>query len=131
MKAFDNVPVPAVVVTVTLTVPAERDGAVAVIFVGLSTRTNVADVPPKATEGVPEKFVPLIVTDVPPAVGPDVGLIEVIVGTELPLEPLDVSVQFGSTSGSQAAEYAIVGRHKAKKSASILNIFNNNYFADL
>ena len=52
-------------------------GTIAVICVELLT-VNVANVPLKATEVVPTKFVPLMVTTVP--TGPEVGENDVIVG---------------------------------------------------
>ena len=67
------------VVTVTSTVP-EPAGAVAVIVVSLLTLNNVAATVPKFTALAPVKFVPVIVTDVPPAVEPDDGLTPVTVG---------------------------------------------------
>ena len=55
-------------------------GASAVICVGLSTLKSVAAVLPNSTSVAPEKSVPVIVTLVPPASGPDVGLMPVTVG---------------------------------------------------
>ena len=49
-------------------------GALAVSCVGEITVTFVAGVPPKLTVGALTKFVPLIVTVFPPAIGPAVGL---------------------------------------------------------
>jgi hypothetical protein len=75
--------VPPGVVTLTSALPAARAGAVAVIVVGLTTVYPVAFVPPNRTAAAPEspaKFVPVIVTIVPPVVGPKVGLSAVIVG---------------------------------------------------
>jgi hypothetical protein len=74
--------VPPGVVTVMSTVPAAPAGAVAEIWLDLLT-TNVAAVPPKLTPVAPVKPVPLIVTVVPPVVGPDVGLTLVTDGTYL------------------------------------------------
>ncbi|MNM85398.1 hypothetical protein D3C81_975110 [compost metagenome] len=64
--------VPPVVVTRTSTVPLPA-GAVAVICVALLTVTPVAAVAPKVTAVVPLKPEPVIVTVVPPVVGPEVG----------------------------------------------------------
>ena len=72
--------VPPGVVTVTSTVPAVPAGAVAVIWVALLTVKLVAAVAPKLTALAPVKLVPVIVTEVPPAVGPAVGLTPVTVG---------------------------------------------------
>ena len=75
-----NVPEPEGVVTTTLTAPAVPEGVRAVIEVELRTSTLVAAVPPIVTPVVPVKFVPVIVTDCPPAIGPVFELIAVIVG---------------------------------------------------
>jgi hypothetical protein len=74
--------VPSAVVAVTLTAPAAWAGVVAAICVPVPlTTTFVAGEPPKDTEA-PARFVPVKVTDVPPAVVPDVGVIPVSVGAE-------------------------------------------------
>jgi hypothetical protein len=67
-------------VTVTSTVPAAPDGEVAVMLVALLTVKVVAAVAPNFTAVAPVKLVPVIVTDVPPVVGPLVGLMEVTEG---------------------------------------------------
>ena len=67
-------------VTTTLTAPAACAGVVAVMEVLLPNVTPVAAVPPKVTVAPDTKFVPVIVTGVPPAVVPDVGEIELTVG---------------------------------------------------
>ena len=54
-------------------------GDVAVIDVA-ETKLKLAAVPPNDTAVTPVKFVPVIVTDVPPDAGPVVGEIEVTVG---------------------------------------------------
>ncbi|MNQ66367.1 hypothetical protein D3C85_808580 [compost metagenome] len=71
--------VPPAVVTRTSTVPVPA-GVVAVIWVALSTVTPDADAPPKVTAVAPVKFVPVMVTLVPPPVGPLFGEIDVTVG---------------------------------------------------
>jgi hypothetical protein len=71
--------VPPPVVTVTSTVPALAAGEVADIEVALVT-VKVAAVAPKLTALTPVKLVPVMVTGVPPAVGPDIGLTPVTVG---------------------------------------------------
>jgi hypothetical protein len=73
--------VPLGVVTVTSTVPAAWGGAVAVIDVAELTVNERAAVLPKLTAVAPVKFVPVIVTEVPPAVLPVVGLSPVTAGT--------------------------------------------------
>ena len=65
--------VPFVVVTVTSTVPVP-DGESAVIVVSLTKVKLEAAVPPNVTAVAPVKPVPVIVTRLPPAVGPEVGL---------------------------------------------------------
>jgi hypothetical protein len=67
-------------VTTTLTAPAAWAGVVAVREVLLTTVTPVAAVPPKLTVAPVAKLVPVIVTAVPPAVGPLVGATPVTVG---------------------------------------------------
>ena len=65
---------PAPVVTATSTVPAACAGVVAVICVTLFT-VKLAAVPPNVTPVVtPVKPVPVMVTLVPPLVGPVFGL---------------------------------------------------------
>ena len=67
-------------VTVTVTAPAAPAGVVAVI-VPLTTTTLVAAALPKLTVAPEAKFVPVIVTAVPPAVDPLLGLTLLTVGT--------------------------------------------------
>lgn len=71
---------PAVVATMMSVFPAACAGLVAVIDVAETTVTLDAEVPPKVTMELLLKFVPVIVTDVPPAVEPLDGLIPVTVG---------------------------------------------------
>ena len=73
------VEVPFGVVTVTLTVPVPA-GEMAVTEVALLTTTPVAAAVPNLTPVAPVRLVPVMVTEVPPACGPEVGLIEVTVG---------------------------------------------------
>ena len=72
---------PPAVVTVISTVPALSAGAVAVMLVALVTVKLGAFVVPKLTAVALVKPVPVIVTLVPPALGPDAGLTPVTVGT--------------------------------------------------
>jgi hypothetical protein len=67
-------------VTVTVAAPALPAGVVAVIWVPLTTTTLVAAVPPTVTVAPVAKFVPVIVTGVPPPVGPLFGDTAVTVG---------------------------------------------------
>jgi hypothetical protein len=71
--------VPPAVVTLTSTVPVP-DGDVAVICVEELTVNAVAAVPPNDTAVAPEKPVPVMITEVPPPVGPAVGEMPVTVG---------------------------------------------------
>ena len=75
--------VPPGVVTRTLAVPAVPAGVSAVIEVALTTVTLVAAVPPIVTPVAPVKSVPVIVTLVPPAIGPLAGLIPLTVGAAI------------------------------------------------
>jgi hypothetical protein len=70
-------------VTVTSTVPTDPAGAVAVIDVSETTLNVVAGLFPKLTAVAPVKLVPVIVTIVPPAVGPLVGEMLVTLGAAI------------------------------------------------
>ena len=72
-SAADVADVPAGDMTVTSTEPVPA-GPSAVIVVSLTTVTPIAAVVPKSTAVAPVKPAPVIVTKVPPAVGPLVGL---------------------------------------------------------
>ena len=72
--------VPLGVVTVTSTVPIDPAGDVAVIDVALFTVKLGAAVAPNFTLVAPVKLVPVTVTVVTPAVGPDVGEMLVTIG---------------------------------------------------
>ena len=80
-SAADVALVPPTVVTLTSTVPALPTGVVAVIWVAELTVNPLAAVAPKVTAVAPVKFVPVIVTVVPPAVGPAVAVMLVTVGS--------------------------------------------------
>ena len=77
------VAVPPGVDTTTSAGPAACTGAIAVMDVAELTVKDVAAVPPNATLVAPVRNVPVIVTDVPPASGPDVGLRAVMVGAAM------------------------------------------------
>ena len=64
---------PTDVVTLTLTVPVGRAGETAVICVAPFTVNDAAGVEPNRTLVAPLSPVPLIVTVVPPASGPEFG----------------------------------------------------------
>jgi hypothetical protein len=61
----------------TVPVPA---GDVAVIWFAELTAKPVAAVAPNVTAVAPERFVPVMITVVPPVCGPDAGEIDVTVG---------------------------------------------------
>jgi hypothetical protein len=71
---------PPELVTVTVTAPAVPAGVVAVIVVLLTTTTLAAAVLPNVTVAPEAKFVPVMVTAVPPATGPLLGLTLLTVG---------------------------------------------------
>ena len=74
------------VVTEIVTVPALCEGVLQVISVAETTTQAVAVDPPKLTSVAPVRSVPVIVTLLPPAVGPLDGETPVIAGG-LPTEP--------------------------------------------
>jgi hypothetical protein len=84
--------VPAVVVTSTLAGPAEPAGVTAVIEVGETTVKLVAAAPPIVTAAAPVKSVPVIVTEVPPPVGPEFGEMLVTVGPTAGTTNVNVAV---------------------------------------
>jgi hypothetical protein len=87
------------VVTVTSTSPAEPAGDVAVIDVSETTVKDAAAVEPNETALAPMKPVPVIVTCVPPATGPALGLTPVTPGADTYVnasaEPPDAEVPPG------------------------------------
>ena len=64
----------------TVTRPADLAGAVTVTLVEVLA-VIVAGVPPNVTDVAPARFVPVMVTDAPPLVGPDDGDTVLILGT--------------------------------------------------
>jgi hypothetical protein len=79
-----KLPLCPLTVTVTVTAPALPAGAVAVICVALTTTTLVAAAAPNVTVAPVAKFVPVIVTAVPPAVDPLFGDTLLTVGGAVP-----------------------------------------------
>jgi len=73
-----SVVLPPAVVTTTSAAPAVPDGVVMAIEVAVSV-TTVAGLPPTVTVAA-NRFVPPMVTLVPPAVGPEEGVTEVTIG---------------------------------------------------
>ena len=78
----ENAPLgPPPVVTIMPTSPAVvRAGVIQVIVVLSTMIREVADNPPNVTKVAPVKFLPVIVTLVPPAMPPDDGEILLITG---------------------------------------------------
>ena len=77
----ENAPLgPPPVVTIMPTAPALRTGVIQVIVVLFTTLRFVADNPPNVTMVAPVKFLPVIVTFVPPAMPPDDGEMPVMLG---------------------------------------------------
>jgi hypothetical protein len=73
VNPFVRLPLWLFTVTVTVTAPALPVGVIAVMVVPFTTTTLVAAVPPNVTVAPAAKFVPVIVTAVPPATGPLFG----------------------------------------------------------
>ena len=71
---------PSSVVTIMPTAPALRAGVIQVIVVLFNILIDVAAKPPNVTDVAPVKFVPVIVTLVPPSVLPDDGEMLLITG---------------------------------------------------
>ena len=78
----ENTPLgPPPVVTIMPTAPSPRTvGVIQVIVVLFTTLIVVAAIPPNVTKVAPVKFVPVIVTFVPPSVLPDDDKMPVIFG---------------------------------------------------
>ena len=81
-----------VVVAVTDTAPAVPAGAVAVMLLSELTVKAVAGVAPKYTSRALNNPAPVIVTVVPPLVGPAVGVIELMTGAGWKLKLCELSV---------------------------------------
>ena len=75
-----RLPLCPLTVTVTVTGPTLPAGVVAVIVVLFTTTTLVAEADPNVTVAPAAKFVPVIVTAVPPATTPLLGDTLVTVG---------------------------------------------------
>ena len=75
---------PPPVVTITLTIPpVVRAGVTQVIEVLLTTLKDVAFNPPNVTEVAPIKFVPVIVTLVPPSLDTEDGVMLLMLGGKI------------------------------------------------
>ncbi len=79
------VDVPDGLVTLTSTVPTAPAGEVAVMEVAELTVKVEAATEPKRTALTVERLVPVMLTEVPPAVEPELGLTLVTVGTPEPV----------------------------------------------
>lgn len=89
VKALVLVAVPLlVVVTTTFTNAADLAAVVHVIVVGTVTTMFVQAVPPNVTDAPASKLVPVIVTLVPPAIGPPEGATVVMVAVFWYVNPL-------------------------------------------
>ena len=71
---------PSSVVTIMPAAPALRAGVIQVIVVLFTTLIVVAAIPSNVTDFVPVKFVPVIVTLVPPTIAPADGEMLLITG---------------------------------------------------
>jgi hypothetical protein len=80
VNPFVRFAVPPGVVSDTVFAPEVPAGVTAVTVVEFKTDTLVAAVPPIVTLDVPVRFVPVIVIAVPPAVEPEFGATDEIVG---------------------------------------------------
>src|SRR5438034_10133226 len=81
VNPLESVPLCAsALVTVMFTAPAACAGVVAVIVALFTTLTPVAALPPKLTVAPATKLAPVIVTAVPPTIGPEEGATVLTVG---------------------------------------------------
>src|SRR5450759_2527280 len=106
--------VPSGVVTVTSTVPAPG-GEIAVIELSEPTVKLDALVEPNLTTVAPVNLVPVMVTEVPPVVGPVVGVNAVIVG--IAIADLTRLVKFGDpqpVASSQPVSYTHLRAHETR-----------------
>ncbi len=75
---------PPPVVTITLTIPpVVLSGVTQVIDVPFTTLKDVAFNPPNVTEVAPMKFVPVMVTIVPPTLDTEAGVILLMFGGKI------------------------------------------------
>ncbi len=82
---MENAPLgPPPVVTITPTVPpVVRAGVIQVIEVLLTMLREVADNPPNVTDVAPIKFVPVMVTLVPPTLDTEDGVMLLMLGGKI------------------------------------------------
>jgi hypothetical protein len=79
LSAVETTVVPPAATTATFTFPAPGGLTAEIVVVGLAVKLSAATEPNRTAEGV-VRWVPLMVTVVPPASGPDDGVIEMMVG---------------------------------------------------
>ena len=106
LSANDVADAPPGVVTVTSTVPALSAGEVAVIAVAESA-VMMPGVAPKLTAEADERLAPLMVTEVPPAVEPAVGLIPATEGEPKAMAALIDGVVVSAVTTTGTAEAAV------------------------
>lgn len=106
LSADDMADAPPGVVTVTSTVPALSAGEVTVIAVADSA-VMMPGVAPKLTAEADERLAPLMVTEVPPTVGPLIGLIPVTEGTPKAMAALIEGVVVSAVTTTGTAEAAV------------------------
>ena len=107
-NALARLPLCPFAVTVTVTAPALPAGVVAVIVVLFTTTTLVAAALPNVTVAPAAKFVPVMVTAVPPATGPWFGVTLLTVGcttyvkpfVKLPICEPDIGHRHGHGTGT-------------------------------
>jgi hypothetical protein len=99
------------VVTVTTTEPFPA-GDVAVTEVVLLTVTWLAAFEPNCTLVTPVRLVPVMVTLVPPAAGPEAGAIAVTTGVEATASAIAVPVPNADAPNSVSAATGISQRHR-------------------
>src|SRR5271157_575258 len=101
---------PSGFVIVTETVPAESRGVVAWICVELRTETDVAGVPPNETFAPCSKPTPVRIKEVPPAVGPVVTEMPLIVGFSTDTMPVPVRLNVSGLTLVLAAMLSVAAR---------------------
>jgi hypothetical protein len=95
-------------VTVTLTAPADPAGVVALSELLLTKLTLLAAAPPKVTFAPETKLLPVMLTTVPPPVGPELGDTELMLGAALVVPPVPLKATNCITQVEEPA-YALTG----------------------
>lgn len=116
VKPFATSTVPLAVVSVRTCAPTAPAGDTAVTVVGFTTVTLDAATPPIVTALVPDRFRPVIVTTVPPTVGPEAGLNDETVGDATYVKPssrlamppgVEIDTVCGPTSPTGASAFTV------------------------